>query len=295
MNIQNKYLIKVLTVGLICLLVFTGVLFWARQFCQFFLISLGGMYFRDNTDKISTMDLLGDYEYDPNLINHSSVWSSVRWRSWLGLGISEEYFVEIMDFSADKNYQRENYEAVFFDRQTGLFIHGNILGYYGRRAAEGKVSQIFAYAGPEGISPQPIEALGRFSESVAGVMREGEDQRTVLLAYDHKQSCIIQIDFNKRTVRKGPKLPANSDHKPVQIGEISKYDSIYIAWLPPTFKAIDPSGTAHPKKLNYENDISSNFYQIRPHFLPVLYANGEIHKLDTEKLEIIQPCFLSSS
>lgn len=73
------------------------------------------------------------------------------------------------------------------------------------------------YAGPEGIAATPDEKLGRFLTPISdGIVMDPQ------IVYDSGVRRFFAVNWGDRTVRKGPELPADGTHEPIQAGVLGR-------------------------------------------------------------------------
>jgi hypothetical protein len=87
--------------------------------------------------------------------------------------------------------------------------------------------------GPEGISETADKILGRFIAPITDSTSWGWPRRTV---YDKKLRRFFAVDFDNRTVVKGPQLSKDDAHKPIQIGYLHKNNLSRLDWGPPNIR-----------------------------------------------------------
>jgi len=103
--------------------------------------------------------------------------------------------------------------VIYFDKKLGLFVRCEI-----KKDQDSWVRDFRAYAGPEDCSETPDENLGRFS---GPFLRQPASNPNALYIYDKTLRRFFCISFTGRSVIKGPQLPEDGSHKPVQIGSCS--------------------------------------------------------------------------
>ena len=187
---------------------------------------------------------------------------------------------------------------MYFDKKSGQIVHL----YTEKQTMPDKTTSlkmIQLYVGPEGISETPGKALGRF---IAPIIDHGWIENRwldirgkkirELILYDKKLRCFFKIDFNQRTVVKGPKLGKNDRrHKPIQIGLLDKtaFELSNLNWSPPRIEVADRD----------PNKIGNSRAELKPiiptgydcdagPYLLVLDESGRIDLLDRETLEFVK-------
>jgi hypothetical protein len=113
-----------------------------------------------------------------------------------------------------RNIPTNIWHVVYFDSNPGLLVKCDLIReYISNKTVFKKV--IHSYAGPEGISQNPENAIGRFTNLLR---HNGYWQRIV---FDKNLQRFFKIDFENQVVTKGPQL----DFMPVQFGWIGKNTS----------------------------------------------------------------------
>lgn len=242
-------------------------------------------------------------ENDPNMFRHSYVLASNAYRrEFLFLGIVD-YFEVRGPGGRHSNiyyYNKKVEDWTLFDESTGLIVHhiSNITRMPDKTM---QYKEVQLYAGPEGISETAEKSLGRFIAPITDSTNWGWPLRTV---YDKKLRRFFSIDFDKRTIVKGPQLAKDDKHKPVQIGYLGKHhqDLLSLDWGPPELKlsdedvkkrglTIDPN---RPKPPPLPGGTPSWIipivrqsleYTCAGEYLLVLDETGRIDLLDRETLE----------
>jgi hypothetical protein len=240
-----------------------------------------------------------ELENDPNVFRHSYVLASNRYRrNFLFLGIVD-YFKARLPGGRHSNiyyYNKKDKDWMYFDERIGLIIHRETMH---DKTKQLKKAQL--YVGPEGISETADKSLGRFTAPITDSTSWGWPLRTL---YDKKLRRFFAIDFEKRTVVKGPQLAKDDSHKPVQIGYLGKNHHAHLDWGPPNLKlseegikkrglTIDPN---KPKPTPPPGGTpgwiipivrQSREYTYTGNYLLVLDETGRIDLLNRKTLEFI--------
>jgi hypothetical protein len=283
MKSRMNYSIMVLATGFAVLVLLSLPLFWGRWLSETCLIA---MMSRDCTNVVISPSGLvpPELENDPNVVRHSDVSASMRTGEpeFLLLGIAD-YFGQLKPegrnsniYYLNKDKPDETWKWIYFDEKIGQiaccytkqerYIDGNIL-----------LRKVQLYAGPEGMSETSDASLGRFINPIADT--EAWYARPFII-YDKQIRRFFKINFNEKTVTKGPELDEADINKPIQIGQIAKSQSMLnLYWSPPFLKAPD-EGSKNPKPI-VERDYSWDKRQ----YLLVLDETGRIDLLDIETLK----------
>ena len=232
MKSRISYPVRVLATGLVVLTLLSTPFFWFRFLCENTLVNRMPRDSRDTFIMPSGL-VPPELENDPNVFRHSHVVASNRYRrEFLFLGIVD-YFEARVPGGRHSNiyyYNKNDDDWMYFDERIGLIIHRETMHDKTKR-----LKKVQLYVGPEGISETADKSLGRFTAPITDSTSWGWPLRTV---YDKKLRRFFTIDFEKRTVLKGPQLGKDDDHKPVQIGYLGKNHQalLNLDWGPPDLK-----------------------------------------------------------
>ncbi len=222
MTVRKHSLLNIVVTGAIVVLLVSLGLFWARWLCR---IGRGDLL--PPAARTATVDLSGFLtplaQGDPNRITPQKIEASLPrgWPSLFGLGALQ--YVEaripvILPWSpvyAGKPQRDEAHR--YYDSSLGLIVYqGEALSH----PAQGKYEHRYftLYAGPEGVGETPEAGLGRFSTPIVDRF---ESQAQIV--YDRGTRRFLCIDWSHGgTVRKGPQLPDDGVHEPVQIRVVLK-------------------------------------------------------------------------
>jgi hypothetical protein len=169
-------------------------------------------------------------------------------------------------------------KCLYYDRTLGQIV------YQGTRKVtrpDGTpaVTPFTYYAGPEGVALAPDEKLGRFDDPVVNPFSGPT------IVYDRGLTRFLAIDWIGQAVRRGPDLPQDGRHRPIQIGTLEKNrQSLRAGFIrKPGREGDGPDGpTARPKPNVIAGPISVT------HRTLVLDASGRIDLLDDDTLELTQ-------
>jgi len=176
-------------------------------------------------------------------------------------------------------YDKKNDYWMYFDEEIGQIVYRytDIQKMPDKTLLRKKVQ---LYVGPEGVSESQDKNLGRFTSPVVSIS-------VPLTLYDKKLRRFFAVNFDERTVVKGPQLPKDDPHKPVDIGMPRKEsDSVSLYWSPP---AVSPSEENIEKGRRTSKDLIPIVQRSYKHrswqYLLVLDESGRIDLLDRETLE----------
>jgi len=165
-------------------------------------------------------------------------------------------------------------DCLYYDRTLGQIVYNGtkkVTNLDGKPA----IAHFSYYAGPEGVALLPDEKLGRFIDPIVDRF-----PLRPLIVYDRGLTRFFAIDWTGQAVRKGPELPQDGRHRPVQIGMLEKNQQSLQVMFVQSDK--DRSGRHIP---------ASNF-MVGPfpmtHRTPVLDASGRIDLLDMDTLELVR-------
>jgi hypothetical protein len=156
-----------------------------------------------------------------------------------------------------------------YDSVTGQMIYQGQEAFQREDGTSG-MRDFSYYAGPEGVAETPDEHLGQFLAPVS----DRFSLRPQVL-YDRAVRRFFVIDWFRRTVRKGPELPADGGHEPVQIRRV--------------VRGFSRAGLISPlasRKTNqpHKGLLMGSYLANR---VLVLDASGRIDLLDPETLTIV--------
>jgi hypothetical protein len=312
MRASVNHLLKAITTGLIVLIFLSIPLFCSRFLCNFALISL--LQGTAKTIRLSPSGLVPEkIENDPNVTAHSFLRASNNEINMLPtLGIID-YFISRLPGGRHSNIYWSNIEKnfddsqwIYYDTRSGQIVcrYKTIEGTPGKNSL---LTEIRLYAGPEGVSDIPDEKLGRFISPI--VSRTGIKMSQLIL-YDYQLRRFFNINFEDESIRKGPQLPKDLLHKPVEIGTVlSKTSNLSLSWMGPQVRVQQPVKNIEERSSlgirdNFpDNSIVRPFVQnqsartkyvaiatnegnsSKSQFLYVLDVTGRINLLNTETLE----------
>jgi len=285
-----NYPLKVFATGFIVLILLAILLFWGRFLC---LYSFFGLMRRD-AQQVS-MEPSGlmppKFEIDPNIIHHSKVSAGMNTKQIISCGIVDYVKARSLGGRQSNVYfiKPDRDDWMYFDRKTGQIVHRYIDSHSMYDKATSSIRRVLLYIGPEGVSGTRDKTLGWFIDPIIdrnSIYLIPEKQSNLIL-YDKKLRRFFKIDFNKKTIIKGPKLKKDSSHKPIQLGLLSKNTSFLydLSWTPPEIKVSDLETDDLSK---YFNKITHLFYtHLHGPYLLVLDETGRIDLLDKETLKFV--------
>lgn len=288
MKVPQSYCVKALATGLIVLILLSLPLFWARWFCKSLLGSFMPMDYR--TVDITPSGLVpSEIESDPNVIRHSGVHAHIIYpEAPQTLGIAN-YF-------SDKAPEKRHSRIIYFDNEgtySAWTYFDERIGQVNyrwpgkERMPDGTVKRknVQFYAGPEGISEIPDKKLGRFTSVVA------DFDSTPPILYDRNLRRFFAINFKDKNITKGPQLPEDDSHRPVDIGRLSKNDDILdLYWMPTYIKTSENNQNKALYSKRLYIPIKERDSDYRPdRYMLVLDESGRIDLLDRETLEFAGP------
>ena len=289
MRSRTNYPIQVLAAGFLVLVFLSLSLFWASWLCKSILAGI--MPLNSRTVEITPSGLVpADFESDPNVVRHSGVHAHIiHPEAPETLGIVN--YLSGKDPEGNRSgvyFQKHNNEDwiwIYFDERTGQI---NCRWANLERMPDGTVMRkmVQIYVGPEGISEIPDKDTGRFTSPVVDASDIGRAQWTL---YDKKLRQFFAVKFSKEVeFIKGPQLPEDDPHRPVDIGILSKNPGVLdMFWTPPDVKTSENnqdrtlyrSRKVHIPIRERDSDYRSDQYML------VLDESGRIDLLDRETLE----------
>lgn len=292
MKSRISYPIRILATGLVVLTLLSIPLFWLRFVCETSLISrmpLGARHVNISPSGLVPPEL----EDDPNVVSHSKVYAVMNTEEPWFLGIFD-YFEARVPGGRQSNiycakFDGSDWTWIYFDERIGQIS----CRYKTTEILPDKTVRLKIYVGPEGISETADKSLGRFVEPIVETTPTSwgwSDHPPPQTLYDSKQRRFFTIDFNKRTLFKGPKLAKDDKHKPIQIGLLRKNPHlVHVNWEAPDIKVADAEreiGRYPSIRISHMKPLAeANYSQGTGPYLHVLDESGRIDLLDRETLE----------
>jgi hypothetical protein len=285
-----NYPVKVFATGFVVLALLSIPLFWFRFACE----SSLAVRMPDDAKRIFIRPsglVPTEFENDPNVTSRSIVSARMRFeeKGSLSLGIFD-YFIRRFPGEPRSNvyFFESDRDCMYFDKKSGRIVHL----YTEKQIMPDKTTRekmVQLYIGPEGVLETPDKTLGRFIEPIIDhgwIYRRSRD----LILYDKKLRCFFKIDFNQRTVIKGPKVGKNGHrHEPIQIGLLDKttFESSYLNWTPPKIRIPDEDPNKTELRTEFKPIIPTGYNCDAGPYLLVLDKSGRIDLLDKETLEFV--------
>ncbi len=279
--------VKIIAAGFIVLTLILIPMFWCRLISETTLYEIMPGRAREITIRPSGL-IPDDIENDPcdNFI-HSQITVSGSFDPVKALG-APDYFLDRqpggrLSSGISHNYEDErNNSAYYFDNKSGLLVLDST--YVKRWNETTELIQMHLYIGPDGISEIPGEELGRFIDPIT---------HRAQLIFDRKLRRFFSVDFNRMKVTKGPEIPTDDKHNPVQIQYLEKNSDndlsrLYINIRPPGRMITVPDEKDPNRTKQQMKDITMIATHVNPYAL-VLDESGRIDLLDKETLRFAGP------
>jgi hypothetical protein len=276
--------VKIMATGFVVLTLLSLPLFWVRWLCETTLLNILADMMPHYARKLDFYPSGLVPPEQEGQVYRSSVKARMKPENTLFIGIVDYFEARKLGgrhsntLYYDK-YDKYNDNWMYFDEKTGqIACHYT----YRQKISDSTVppKKIRLYAGPEAVSATLDETADGFIDPIIdrSTFNLEQERSRELILYDRKLHRFFKINFNQRTVVKGPQLNGDDIHKPVQIGELSKNPSLLpcLQWQPPLIRApgselkpITPTGSGFDAGL----------------YLLVLDKSGRIDLLDRDKLE----------
>jgi hypothetical protein len=275
MRASAKHFVKVITTGFVVLMLLSLPLFWLRYMCEQKLVE--DMASNAKEVRIEPSGLVpNELENDPNVVIHSFVNAGFRNEGILGV---KDYFRSRFRGGHISNIYFSDWGVIYFDKSTGQLKYPYL---FEQRKTDNSLNrkEFKFYIGPEGFSETPDKKLGRFISPIIGASRSHQG----IIVYDKKLRQFFRIDSGDRTVIKGPQLPKDDFHRPVEIGILRKNpDVINLNWNGPK---IEPPEKNIEKGHYPSYQLESTVRLIgQGQFFLVLDETGRIDLVNRETLE----------
>ncbi len=288
MRASANSLIKNISTGFVVLFFLSLLLFWLRWFCNVYLVE---NLLPESAKSVSLQPsklIPEEIENEPNVANHSSITASFHNPMINSLGffdymssltpIGDNSNIYWFDFDSSENKG----EALYFDEKIGQIVYQHYSKEISNDYIERDKTEIL-YAGPEGISETYDKKLGRFLSPVRNALSH---YSYIVTIYDNNTRRFYTIDFDEKSIIKGPQLSEDDIHKPVQIGLLQKNpEMLYLNWQ----SVLVDKNTEDKKHLNTQL-VSVNVNEAELPWFPyllVLDETGRIDFLDKKKLDFV--------
>ncbi len=290
MKLKISYPVRAFATGFVVLTILSIPLFWFRFVCEISLSSK--MSYVARVDPIRPSGLVPpELENDPNVVSHSQVSASMNTEELWFLGIVD-YFEARGPGGRQSNIYYAKFDAkdwawIYFDERIGqISCRYKTTEMLPDKTMRLKEAQI--YVGPEGISETADKSLGKFIEPIVDSTPWEWPGRPPRTLYDRKLRRFFSIDFEKRTVFKGPQLSKDDKHNPIQIGLLRKNPPlIHMGWSAPYIKVADEEKEKgrYPSIRHTKPMAEANYGRGAGPYLLVLDETGRIDLLDRKTLE----------
>lgn len=288
MNSVMNHPIKVLATGFIVLVFLSLPLFWIRFICETSITV--GMPEEATYVRIEPSGLVPpEIENDPNVALHSCVSANIRREAPLSVvGIADYFLARYPQGRLSNVYFLEDDEWMYFDKNSGLLIcqYSDIQVMPDKSARRKDVT---VYIGPEGFAETPNEALDRFAAPIIDGNWNLRNLRNPLelTVYDKQLRRFFKIDFDNKTVVKGPEFATDDSREPIRIGQLNKniFQSQSFYLQPPRVKVANEDPNDYRMRGDYEPIIPDFLTPDAGPYLLVLDRTGRIDLLNKETLE----------
>jgi hypothetical protein len=288
MKVPQNYCVKVLTTGLIVLILLSLPLFWARWFCKSLLDDIMPSNYR-SVDITPSGLVPSEILNDPNVLRFSRIHAHIIYpQAPQTLGIASCFLDKAPQMLNSKIYyfntKGEDSTWIYLDNKTGQ-INCRLPDV--EKMPDGTLIKktIQSFIGPEGVSEIPDNKLGRFTSPVVDASDIHWEQLTL---YDKKLRQFFAVRFRKQVeLTKGPQLPKDDPHQPVDIGILCKNkDLLDLWWTPMILKTSENNKdrlSYSKRPYIYIRETDSDYRPDR--YLLVLDESGRIDLLNKETLE----------
>ncbi len=294
MRASANNFIKNMSTGFIVIIFLSLLMFWLRWLCSVYIIE---DVLPESAKKVFLRPsrlVPEDIENEPNVTVHSSVTASFSLPNIETLGFID-YLIRNSSGGDDSNIYNSymesssnNGESLYFDKKIGQIVYQHYSKENSTSIIQNRNIGIETlYAGPEGISETPDNKLGRFLSPIADKLRHYSYRITI---FDNNTRRFYTIDFNEKSIVKGPQLPKDDIHKPVQIGLLEKNLEIINLYFSDVM--VPQNKGENSEDNQYSNttlkSISVNVANLSTYpYLLVLDETGRIDILDKKRLEFV--------
>ena len=278
---------QVLAVGFIVLLFMSLLLFWTRFLCETLLSER--MPGEAQGIGIQPSGLVPpELEEDPNVVYPSFVGADLNHHSIMHMGVIDYLTTRFHEGRRSNIYFiKSDKEYMYLDKKSGQIVYRDIHSQI-MPDKSAQLRLVPLYVGPEGISEIPNQTLGRFVDPIidrSQLFRKGDTLRELIL-YDKNLRCFFRIDFDQKTIAKGPEFGNTGPlQKPIQIGWLWKNEfSTRINWKPPQIQDSNENDNEPDFRGRRPIIPSSGHIDADPYLL-VLDESGRIDLIDKQTLE----------
>ena len=290
MNARRHHLANILAAGAVAtILVLTG-LFWARSLCG----TLRHNWLFHAVPEVRlgwSSPFPWDRGNDPNLVAPYFITARPLPDAPLraGLGV-EHYVLSLMPMGPESRVYQWSLGpeggCLYYDGTRGQIVYNGskkVTNPDGTPA----IAYFSYYAGPEGVGLLPDEKLGRFDDPIVDRFPPRP-----MIVYDRGLTRFFAIDWTGQAVKKGPELPQDGLHRPVQIGLLEKnLQSLRVTFIRESSRdrsdlACEGDGPGRQSTPPASNVIVGPIFMT--HRTPVLDASGRIDLLDDDTLELVR-------
>lgn len=275
MNARKHSITNVLATGVIVVTLTSLGLFWARWLCR---VSRGNLLppsARKASADLSRLQPAATRK-EPNETAPTRIEAPLsRGRPFReGLG-----FLQYMEsrlpgrpsspiYEWSRGVSNESYR--YYDSSLGQLV------YQGKEAiqkADGThVPRYFTYyAGPDGMADAPDKKLGRFAAPIVDRFMYPQ------IVYDPAARRFFALNWSRHTVQKGPQLPEDGLHEPIQIRTLLRN----LHSIPLIYGPVSPMDNGVSRSLS----LSAYFRPENP--VLILDASGRIDLLDPQTLHLV--------
>jgi hypothetical protein len=306
MKASIKYLIKVICTGFIVVLLVSVSLFWILKIAQGAFYELFVVKSSAST-KLSPSGIVGQeiFDTEPNIVRQSEI------QAYIGddviystLGVINDVMIDgrMLSGAGGLNYilsgslyfDESDRKLVYYDKNLGLLVYCHIFSEQDDKRIYWN-KDVLAYAGPNGVSLQPDEKLGKFLTP-----NSADDYYVIygidpVIIYDSQVQRFYNVNFSEKKVKKGP---IQNDIEIADFGYSFKNEPYFCIWLPP-MRHKEFKGQQVPyigkTRLGYTeggkkvlipiDGFTLSWKQTGDTYL-VLTDQGEVFKLDNETLAL---------
>ncbi|MBE0535303.1 MAG: hypothetical protein IH624_06490 [Phycisphaerae bacterium] len=286
MSASRSYPVRVMTMGVIVLLLVSLGLYWGRFVCK---IALGNVTpYANRRVRVEPCALAPVTETEPNAASPSRISADVNPTRvpWLGVA---DYFSTHLPLGANsgvfQHLRGEETLCTYFDPQSGKIVQYKIYQEDEKEQEQGSlwVKESLLFVGPEGISVVDSADTGRF---VAPLVAFDVFSNASLVIYDTELQRFFRGDLEARRITPAPAESSAEMGRIVAIGQLQKNAELLdLGWTPPLRPATDQERQSRARDLVTGNLLPLARLSRDPgEFILVLDDSGCIYKLERETL-----------